>query len=133
VQKVRAYVPSHFAACIDTSPPKEVSQVLSMLPMQAADLLRDKSLTHSEGELVEGREGGQTVVIGRSGTDCFKVETEEARKVADALSGLEPEPGWDRFAPAFRVAEAVDHLNPTWIWFEPYFPDGRIPFSGPFG
>ena len=133
VREVRAYVPAHYAVCIYTSPPKAASQVLSMLPPRAAELIRDKSRTRLGGEVVEAREGGRTVVLGQSVTYCFKVETEEAHEVADALSGLEPEPGWRNFGLAYRVAEPVGHLNPTRLWFEPYFPDGRFTFSGPFG
>jgi hypothetical protein len=129
VRKVRAYVPSHYAVCIDTSPPKDASQLLSLLPARAADLLRGKSRTRLDGEVVEAPD----VVLGQSVRYCFKVETEEAREVAEALSGLDPEPGWRGFALAYRVAEAVDNLNPTWIWFEPYFPHGQFTFSGPFG
>jgi len=130
VQKVRAYVPSHHAVCIDTSPPKDVSQTLSMLPTRAAGLLRDTSRTSSEHDLSSGpgwAPGGRAV------TYCFTVETPQAREVAEALSGLEREPGWDSFVLVYRVAEAVDGMTPTRIWFEPYFPDGRIPNSWPAG
>jgi hypothetical protein len=133
VRKVRAYVPSHYAVCIDTSPPKDASHLLSLLPARAADLLRDKSRTRLVHDVQEAREGGRVVVLGQSVRYCFKVETEEAREVADALSGLDPEPGWRGFALAYRVAEAVNNLNPTWIWFEPYFPHGQFTFSGPQG
>jgi hypothetical protein len=133
VREVRAYVPSHYAVCIDTSPPKDASQLLSLLPARAADLLRGKSRTRLGGEVQEAREGGRVVVLGQSVMYCFKVETEEAREVAEALSGLDPEPGWRGFALAYRVAEAVDNLNPTRIWFEPYFPHGQFAFSGPYG
>jgi hypothetical protein len=133
VRDVRAYVPTHYAVCIDTSPPKDASQVLSLLPGRVADLLRDTSRTSRGGEVVEAREGGRTVVLGSSVTYCFKVGTEDAHEVADAVSGLEPEPGWRQFGLAYRVAEPVNHLNPTRLWFEPYFPDGRFAFSGPFG
>jgi hypothetical protein len=133
VREVRAYVPSHYAVCIDTSPPKEASHLLSLLPARAAELLRGKSRTQIGGEVQEAREGGRVVVLGQSVRYCFKVETEQAREVADALSGLDPEPGWKGFALAYRVAEPVDKLNPTWIWFEPYFPHGQFTFSGPFG
>jgi hypothetical protein len=34
-------------ACIDTTPPKDSPQVLSMLPARAAELLRDKPYTAS--------------------------------------------------------------------------------------
>jgi hypothetical protein len=132
-REVRAYVPSHYAVCIDTSPPKDASHVLSLLPTRAADLLGDKSRTRLGGEVQEAREGGHVVVLGRSVTYCFKLTTEEARKVAEAVSGLDREPGWRRFGLAYRVAEAVNHLNPTMLWFEPYFPHGQFTFSGPFG
>jgi hypothetical protein len=134
VREVRAYVPSHYAVCIHTAPPvDDASHLVSLLPTPAADLLRGESLTSSEGDVVEAREGGRTVVLGRSAEYCFKVETEKAREVADALSGLDPEPGWRNYGLAFRVAEAVNNLGPTWIRFEPYFPHGQFTFSGPFG
>jgi hypothetical protein len=132
-RKVRAYVPSHYAVCLYTSPPTGVSHVLSLLPARAEELLRDKSRVRSESDLQEAREGGRVVVIGRSVTYCFKVETAEAREVAEAVSGLEPEPGWRHYGLAYRVAEAVNHLDPTRIVFEPYFPDGRFTYSGPSG
>jgi hypothetical protein len=133
VRKIRTYVPSHYAVCIDTSPPKEASHVLSLLPPRAADLLRDKSRTERASDLVEAREVGRGVAIGRAVTYCFKVETEEARDVVDAVSGLDPEPGWGDVGLAYRVAEPVGNLDPTRIWFEPYFPHGQFTFSGPFG
>ena len=133
VREIRAYVPSHYAVCIDTSPPKEASHVLSLLPPRAADLLRDKSRTERASDLVEAREVGRGVAIGRAVTYCFKVETEEARDVVDAVSGLDPEPGWGDVGLAYRVAEPVGNLDPTRIWFEPYFPHGQFTFSGPFG
>jgi hypothetical protein len=133
VREVRAYVPSHYAVCIHTAPPKDVSQLIALLPTRAAELLRDKSWTNSEGDVVEAREGGRTVVLGRSGQYCSKLATDEAREVADALSGLDREPGWRRYGLAYRVAEAVNNLGPTWLRFEPYFPHGQFPFSGPVG
>jgi hypothetical protein len=133
VREVRAYVPSHYAVCIDTAPPVEGPDLLSLLPAGAADLLRDKRRTRSESDLIEAREAGRTVVIGRSVTYCFKVETEQARQVAEALSGLDPEPGWRRFVLGYRVVEAVNNLGPTRIRFEPYFPHGKFAFSPPFG
>ena len=92
VREVRAYVPSHYAVCIDTSPPKDPSHVLSLLPARAADGLRDKSWTQLDGELVEAREG-YTVVLGESVTYCSQLATKEAREIADAVSGLERGPG----------------------------------------
>ena len=89
VREIRAYVPSHYPVCIDISPPKDVSQLLSLLPARAADVLRGKSRTRSEGDLIEAREGGAQSCIGRSVTYCSKLTTEEAREVAKALSGLD--------------------------------------------
>jgi hypothetical protein len=133
VRKVRAYVPSHYEVCIGTSPPKDASQLLSLLPPRAADLLSDKSLTSSEGDLIEAREGGRTVVVGRSVTYCSKLKTEEAREVADALSGLDREPGWKGYLLGYRLAEPQPRGEPTRIWFEPYFPHGQAAFSWPSG
>jgi hypothetical protein len=135
VREVRAYVPSHYAVCIDTAPPKDASQLLSLLPARAEDLLRDKSSTSSEGDVVSNvdQEPGHMVLVGRSVRYCFKVETEEAREVAEALSGLDPEPGWKGFALAYRVADGVNNLAPTKIWFEPYLPHGQFTFSEPAG
>jgi hypothetical protein len=129
VREVRAYVPSHYAVCIDTSPPKDASELLSLLPPRAADVLRDKSRTRHDGEVVEAREGG-TVVLGRSLTYCSKLATEDARDVAEALSGLDPDARVARHTLAYLLAEAVNNLNPTTIWFEPYFPHGQFTISG---
>ena len=132
VRNVRAYVPSHYAVCIDTSPPKDASQLLSLLPAQAADLLRDKSRTRSEGSVVASPEGGGTVV--QSVTDCYKLTIEEAREAAEALSGLDPDPRWGtKFGLAYRVAEGNNWWERTAVSFEPYFPDGRLPLSAPSG
>ena len=51
-REIRAYVPSHYAACIETYPQKDASQLLSLLPTRAADLLRDKSRTRRDGDVV---------------------------------------------------------------------------------
>ena len=59
-RKVRAYVPSNYAVCMDTSPPKEASQLLSLLPTRAADILRGKNRTRFDGEVVEAREAGRS-------------------------------------------------------------------------
>ena len=130
VREVRAYVPSHYAVCINTSPPKDPSQLLSLLPARAADVLRDKSRTRFDGEMEGTREpDGPIVVLGRWVAYCSKLTTEEAREVAEALSGLDREPGFGSNALAYRVDEAVngqpEGWNDTDIWFEPYFPDGR--------
>jgi hypothetical protein len=128
VREVRAYVPSHYGVCIDTSPPKDASQVLSLLPPRAAEVLRRKSRTRLDGEVVEAREAGRTVVLGLSVTYCSKLTTEEAREVADAVSGLARHP-WP-LSLIYDVAEPVDNLNPTTISFDPYLPDGQFLLYG---
>jgi hypothetical protein len=133
VREVRAYVPSDYAVCIDTAPPMDARDLLSLLPARAADLLGENTRMRSREGVVEAREG-HTVVLGQSVTDCYKVETEEAREVAEALSGLDREPGWGNVGLAYRVNGGVrPTMEPTTIWFEPYFPHGEFTFSGPFG
>ncbi len=129
VREIRAYVPPHYQACMGTSPPKDVSQLLALLPAPAANVLRGKSLEGSEGDLVEAREGGRTVVIGRSATYCAKLTTEEAREIADALSGFDQDPNFHGVVLAYRLAEPVNNLSPTSIWFEPYLPHGQVTCS----
>jgi hypothetical protein len=123
-REVRAYVPSHYAVCIHTAPPKDVSRLLPLLPAQAADALRDKSWTSSEGDVVEA----PNVVLGRSVTYCSKLATEEAREVANTVSGLTRNP-WP-LTLMYDVAEGVDNLGPTTISFDPYFPDGQFLLFG---
>lgn len=124
VRKISAYVPSHYAVCIDTQPSKDASDLLSLLPARAAELLHDKSTGSPPG-------GGP----GRSVDDCYTVETEEAREVADALSGLVREERSDVHGLRWRLDETVDGQSFDWsaVSIEPYFPDGRIPFSAEFG
>ena len=130
VREVRAYVPSHYAVCIQTAPPKDASRLLSLLPARAADLLRDKSRTSFEADLVSNVDQvpGHMVVIGRSVTYCSKLATEEAREVANAVSGLARHP-WP-LTLMYDVAEGVDNLGPTTISFDPYFPDGQFLLFG---
>ena len=128
VREVRAYVPSHYAVCIYTWPPKDASQLLSMLPARATDMLSGKSRTRFDGETVQYTDGAG-ILRGRSVTYCSKLTTEEARKVAESLSGLERTPGWGANALAYSVDEEVNgffRTNHTDIWFEPYFPDGQF-------
>lgn len=126
VREVRAYVPSHYAVCIRTAPPKDASHLVSLLPVRAADVLRDKTRTRLGGTWSDGSLGvqGQTV------TYCSKLATEEAREVAEAVSGLE-RPSWARpYSLLYRVAEGVNDWEQTWISFDPYFPDGRFLLHG---
>ena len=133
-QKVRAYVPSHYAVCIDSSPPKDASELLSLLPARAADVLRDKSRTRRDGEPYGSLyPDGPMGVLGQSVEDCYKLATEEAREVAGTLSGLESAAGSGTHWLAYRVAKGATWWQATTISFDPYFPDGRIPFSGPSG
>ena len=128
VREVRAYVPSHYAVCIDTAPPNDLAELLTLLPTRAADLLRDEIWTRRGGEVVEAREG-YTVVLGQSVSYCSKLVTDEARRVANAVSGLPRHP-WP-FTLIYDVADAVNNLEPTTISFDPYFPDGQFaPYDG---
>jgi hypothetical protein len=134
VREVRAYVPAHYAVCIETALATDAPELLSMLPPRAAGLLRDQSFTGSEDDVVEAREGGRSVVLSRSAKYCSKLATDEAREVASGLSGLDPEPDWEGFGLAYRVADAVTSSGlPTTIWFEPYLPHGQAAFSRSFG
>jgi hypothetical protein len=121
VREVRAYVPSHYAVCMSTSPPKDPSDLLSLLPARAADILRDKGRKQLDGEVVDAREG-YAVVLGESVTYCSKLTTVEAREVADAVSGLE-RTEWP-LSLVYRVAEGVNNWEETQISFDPYLPHG---------
>ena len=134
VREVRAYVPSHYAVCIETNPPKDESQLLSLLPTRAADLLRDKSRTRLDGDVVASPEGGGPVEVqGRWVRYCSRLTTEEAREVAEGLSGLEPETaGQGKIALArlqYQLAEGTRWWEGTEIWFEPYLPHGQVTCS----
>jgi hypothetical protein len=131
VGEVRAYVPSHYAVCIATSPPKVGSQLLSLLPARAADMLRDKSRTRFDGEAFGNtREDERMRVLGRTVTYCSKLTTEEAREVANIVSGLE-RPGWTRpYTLVYLVAEGAHDWEATTISFDPYFPHGQFLLYG---
>jgi hypothetical protein len=120
-RQIRAYVPSHFAVCISTSPPTDVSRLLSLLPAPAEELLRDRSWTRFEWDMLGALEGGRTKVFGRSVEYCSKLATKEAREVNEALSGLDRD---RRTGDSYLVAEGVNNWEITSIHFEPYFPHG---------
>ncbi len=129
VSKIRAYVPSHYAVCIAASPPKDASDLLALLPTRAADVLRDTPRTRIAGDVVEARKG-YTVVLGRSVTYCSRLATEDAREVAEPLSGFDPEPNFHNVILAYRLAEPTDGRElPTSISFEPYLPHGQYTCS----
>jgi hypothetical protein len=119
VREVRAYVPSHYAVCIlSFMPPKDASYFLSLLPTQAADVLRDNR-TRVDG------------LPPFSGPPyCSKLTTEEAREVADAVSGLERDQTFRPYSLVYRVAEGAHDGEETTISFDPYLPDGRFLFMG---
>jgi hypothetical protein len=131
VRKIRAYVPTHYAVCIHTAPPKDASELLSLLPTRAADVLRDESRTRLEGDVEASPGGGGPVVVqGRFVTYCSKLTTEEARVVAEGLSGLDPDPGFEGHVRlAYRLAEGAHWWEGTSLWFEPYFPHGQVTCS----
>ena len=80
----------------------------------------------SEGDIEASPDGGGPVEVqGRWVKYCSKLTTEEAREVAEALSGLDPEPRLVRLA--YRLAEGAHWWEGTSIWFEPYFPHGQVP------
>ena len=136
VREVRAYVPSHYAVCIETAAPADASHLLSLLPAGAADLLRNSSRTRAEHDhtFTSDTENGPVSWTERAVTDCYKVATIAARDVADALSGLEREPDYgDVYGLAYRVAEPVAGATPTWLRIEAYLPDGQVPFLAAAG
>ena len=103
------------------------SQLLAWLPAAAENCFATRP---GRGPKENGRRarGG---VDGRAGpkvTYCSKLTTEEAREVDKALSGLDPEPRQGARL-SYRLAEPVNNLNPTRIWFEPYFPHGQVTCS----
>jgi len=112
--------------CIETSPPKDASHLLSLLPAPAADVLRANSRTRLDGDVFDA---ARNVVLARSVTYCSKLATEEAREVADALSGLDRDGRFHNVILGYRVAEPVNNLIATSIWFEPYFPHGEYTCS----
>jgi hypothetical protein len=129
-RQIRAYVPSQFAICLTTSPPTDVSSLLSLLPARAEELLRGKNWTRSESDVFTNtREDERMRVVGRWGEYCSKAPTEEARAVAEALSGLDRYngPGAGPGRQAYLVAEGVNDWEVTSIWFEGYFPHGAFP------
>jgi hypothetical protein len=132
VRKVRAYVPSHYAACIDASPPKDVSQLLSLLPAPGAEVLRDESWTRVEEDVLTNTRGDERMrVVGRRVSYCSKLTTEAARDVTDALSGFERH-GEFAASLVYRLAEGPQGWDLTVISFDPYLPDGQfVKWGGP--
>jgi hypothetical protein len=128
-REIRAYVPAQYAACLMTSPPKDVSRLLSLLPARAEELLRDESWSESEVDVIEGLEGGRTKVLGRSASYCAKVEPDEVRDVVAALPGANREQMM-RQQGLYTLAEGTKIWEGTRISFHPYLPHGEIPLPG---
>ena len=64
--------------------------------------------------------------VSATDTYCSKLTTEEAREVADAVSGLKRNQDLWPHSLVYDVAEAVNNSIPTKISFDPYFPDGQF-------
>ena len=92
-------------------------------------MLRGKSRTRSEGDVVAGPDGGGPVAVqGRSVAYCSKLTTDEAREVANAVSGLPRHPSG--FTLMYVIADPDSKSNPATISFDPYLPDGRFLLHG---
>lgn len=116
VRKIRAYVPSHFAVCLATPLRADTPRsILSLLPARAEELLRDRSWTGS-------KELGRT--LGRTVAYCSKVATDDAREIADAVSGLERHPWAESLI--YDVPKGAKDGEETTISFDPYFPHGEF-------
>jgi hypothetical protein len=101
-------------------PQKDASYFLSLLPTRAADVLRDNRT----------RVGGLPSFAGGP-PYCSKLTTEEAREVADAVSGLERDQALaSAYSLVYRLAEGAHDGEETTISFDPYLPDGRFLFRG---
>lgn len=132
VRKIRAYVPSHYAVCMQSAPPKDETQLLSLLPTRATDVLRGKDWTREDGEVVASPDGGGPVEVqGPSVEYCTKLATPQAREVADALSDRDPD-GANRQGQVgltYPLAGGAHWFEGARIRFEPYFPHGQITCS----
>ncbi|MGH2931237.1 MAG: hypothetical protein ACRDKK_00110 [Gaiellaceae bacterium] len=124
-RSIRAYVPSHYAACLVQSSraPTDESSLLSLLPSKAENLLRAKSRTtflFDVGEM--GLESG-TRVVGRV-SYCSRLTTDEARELAETLSG-HLGPGLTKWGLTYRLAEPVIEALAASLSIEPYLPHGQ--------
>lgn len=123
---IRAYVPSMFAVCWDSSPARvsdpqsDPSRVLSQLPPAARDLLVGKKSTRRRGK--RGWAGGPYYP---SATDCADVTTAEARFLSRALAAA----GIERTDPPAGLQYSFGLRGGTretaGITFEPLLPNGE--------
>jgi hypothetical protein len=127
-QEIRAYEPSHYAVCLHVSPPADVSRPLSALPARAEEVLRDESWRESESELIEALEDARTKVVGLEATYCAKVETGEARDVAEVVIGVDRDPLLHQ--QSYPLVGGARYPPGTRISFHPYLPHGEPPTVG---
>jgi hypothetical protein len=125
---IRPYVPSGFAACLfagdesggDADPEPTLMEKLTMLPAEAAALLRDAALVPSEAGY-------------GADSHCLGLDTEASRDFDAALrrSGFEQDPWRNRYLLEYHLD--ADGAGPGTmiisIWFEPILPDGTITCS----
>ena len=114
-------MPSHYAVCIDTSPPKDPSQLLSLLPTRAADVLRDKGLKEPS-RLVEAREGAHG---GGGPIGQLLLQADDRGGSRGRGASLRPRSGpkIQRRHTGVSAGEGAELCGRTTsIWFEPYFP-----------
>jgi hypothetical protein len=127
-REIRAYEPSHYALCLHVSPPADVSRPLSALPARVEEVLRDASWKESESELIEALGGTRTKVVGLEATYCAKVETDEARGVAEAVFGVDRDPLLHQ--QSYPLVGGARYPPGTRISFHPYLPHGEPPTVG---
>jgi hypothetical protein len=106
-------VPSRYAVCFQGQPqPLEADRILSQLPAPAERLLRARSRTRFE--------------VGTSNPAfCSEVATEDARALAEAISGLEKDDG-GLYRLGYRLDASGQLRRTALIWFEPYLPHGEF-------
>lgn len=117
--KIRAYVPSRHAVCIQTatSGPIEPTVVSTVLPATVEGSLRARELVQLPDELAPG--GGRVL-------RCSGVTTEEARAISEALedAGFERD-GAEAHRLTYRRSVSEPIGTSLSIWFEPYLPHGE--------
>ncbi len=121
-REIRAFVGSRYQVCVGIVPgsrlswPLELSELLTVIPAAAADLLREAEFTVQEGTLADGRPNY-----------CSDIRTEKAQAIAKALdaAGLPrveslPLPRWYLRPPSLDRTPVVIRLSV-------YLPDGTVP------
>jgi hypothetical protein len=125
-EQVRAYVPSTFAVCWEgwpakaSDPQSEPSDILSLLPPAARDVLAGKETTRHTGKW--GVAGGPYYP---HVDECATVTTAEARSLAQSLDDA----GIERTDPTAGLQYSLDIPGQigeaALITFEPFLPDGE--------